>query len=141
MITGSDKPLIANRELLELAAVTVTFVPLALRVPETVALVPATTLPSATGVGAAVKTPGVADPVPVNGMVRLGLEPFDVTVTVPLALVAVSGAKVTVKVAVCPAATVTGGVIPLSVKPVPVTPTREIITLDPPVLVRVSDSA
>lgn len=140
IITGSDKPLMANRELLELAAVTVTFAPLAVRVPEAVALVPATTLPSAIGVGAAVSTPAVADPVPAKGMVSVGLEPFDVTVTLPLALVAVCGAKVTVKVAVWPAATVTGVVIPLSVKPVPLAPTCEIVTLDPPVLVTVSDS-
>jgi hypothetical protein len=140
-MTGSDKPLMANRELLELTAVTVTFAPLALRVPVAVALVPATTLPSAMGVGAAVNTPAVADPVPVKGMVSVGLEPFDVTVTLPLELPAVCGAKVTVKVAVCPAATVTGGVIPVRVNPVPVTPTCEIVTLDPPILVTVSDSA
>lgn len=140
-IAGSDRPLIAKRELLEVAAVTVTFVPVAVRLPEAVPLVPATTLPSAIGVGEAVSTPAVVVPVPARGIVSVGFVPFDVTVTEPLALVAVSGEKVTVKVAVCPAATVAGVVIPLRLKPVPLTATCEIVTLVPPVLVKVSESA
>jgi hypothetical protein len=75
------------------------------------------------GAGVAVSTPAVADPVPVKGMVKLGLEPVDVTVTLPLALPADSGAKVTLKVALCPAVSVAGVEIPLTVKPVPLTPT------------------
>jgi hypothetical protein len=123
MVTGSDRPLITKRELFELAAVTVTFAPLAVRLPVADPLVPATTLPIAMGAGVAVSTPAVADPVPVKGMVKLGLEPVDVTVTLPLALPADSGAKVTLKVALCPAVSVAGVEIPLTVKPVPLTPT------------------
>src|ERR1039458_3624806 len=78
MVTGSDRPLITKRELFELAAVTVTFAPLAVRLPVADPLVPATTLPIAMGAGVAVSTPAVADPVPVKGMVKLGLEPVDV---------------------------------------------------------------
>ena len=141
MITGSDKPLIAKRELLDVAAVTVTFAPLALRLPEAVPLVPATTLPTAIGVGVAVSSPDVVDPVPARGMVSVGLVPFDVTVTLPLALLAVCGVNVTVKLVLCPAVSVTEPEIPLSVKPVPLIPTCEIMTVEPPVLVTVSDSA
>ena len=140
MITGSDKPPIAKRELLEVAAVTVTFAPLAVRVPEPVPLAPTATLPTPTGVGVALSTPGEVDPVPAREMVKVGLDPFDVTVTLPLALVADVGAKVTVKLALCPAVSVTGGVIPLSVKPVPLIPTCETVTDELPRLVTVCDS-
>jgi hypothetical protein len=47
--------------------------------------------------------------------------------------------NVTVKVALCPAVSVTGVVMPLKSNPVPLTATREIVTLEPPVLVTVSD--
>jgi hypothetical protein len=73
-------------------------------------------------------------------MVKVGLEPFDVTVTVPLAPAVDVGAKVTVKFALCPAVSVTGGVIPLSVKPVPLIPTCETVTVALPTLVTVCDS-
>lgn len=138
-VTGRDKPLIVKRELLVLAAVTVTFAPLALRLPVAVPLVPATTLPIAMGTGVAVSCPAEADPVPARGIVSVGLDPFEVTVTLPLALPADSGAKVTLKVALCPAVSVAGVEMPLNVNPVPLIPTWEIVTVDPPVLVTVSD--
>ena len=140
MVTGNGKPLITKRELFELAAVTVTFAPLALRLPVADPLVPATTLPIAMGEGVAVSTPAVTDPVPVKGMVRVGLEPVDVTVTLPLALPAESGVKVTLKVALCPAVSVAGVEIPLTVKPVPLMPTCDTVNVDPPVFVTVSDN-
>jgi hypothetical protein len=123
MIRGSDKPLIAKRELLELAAVTVTFAPVAVRLPEAVPLLPVNTLPTATGAGVALSVPGVLDPVPAREIVRVGLDPLEVTVTLPLALPADAGAKVTVKLALCPAVSVAGVEIPVSVKPVPLIPT------------------
>ena len=54
MLTGSDKPPIVNRELFEVAAVTVTSAPLALRAPEAVPLLPMTTSPAANVTGVAV---------------------------------------------------------------------------------------
>jgi len=63
-----------------------------------------------------------------------------VTVTEPLALPADVGVKTTLKVALCPAVSVTGVLTPLSVNPVPLIATCEIVTLVPPVLVTVSDS-
>lgn len=54
MLTGSDKPPIENRELFEVAAVTVTSAPVALRAPAAVPLLPMTTSPEARIAGVAV---------------------------------------------------------------------------------------
>ena len=78
-------------------------------------------------------------PVPDRAIVSVGLEAFELTVTVPVAAAAVVGANVTLKLALWPAAKVTGAVIPLRVNPVPVMLTWDIVTLDPPVLVTVSE--
>ena len=126
--------------MLELAPVTVTFAPVAVRVPEAVLLVPTTTLPTATGAGETLSCPAADVPFPLTAIVSVGLDPFDVTVTVPLAVVAVSGANVTLNVALRPAPRVTGVAIPLSVKPVPVIPTCEMVRLEPPAFVKVSVS-
>lgn len=120
MVTDCEKPLTTKRELFEVAPVTVTFAPLAVRVPVADPLVPTTTLPTAIGAGVAVSCPTAAVPVPVKGMVKVGLEPVDVTVTLPLAVPAVRGAKVTLNIALCPGVRVAGVEIPLTVKPVPV---------------------
>jgi hypothetical protein len=56
-------------------------------------------------------------------MFRVGLEAFEVIVTLPLALPADVGVNVTVKVALWPAVSVAGVVIPLRLYPVPLIPT------------------
>ena len=106
-----------------LAAVTVTFAALALRLPEAVPLVPPTTLPRAKVDGLAVNWPAAAVPVPDTGMVNVGLEAFEVIVRLPLALLADCGVKLTLKLALCPGVSVTGVVMPRSVKPIPLIPT------------------
>jgi hypothetical protein len=78
--------------------------------------------------------------VPDKGIVRVGFTAVDVTVRLPVALPADCAVNVAVKVALCPAASVTGVVIPLKLNPVPVIPTWEIVTLEAPVLVNVSES-
>ena len=78
---------------------TITLAPVALSVPDAVPLVPATTLPRDKVAGDTVSWPVAATPVPDNAMVRLGLLAFEVIVTLPLALAAEAGAKVTLKVA------------------------------------------
>jgi len=78
--------------------------------------------------------------VPVSAMLNVGLDPFDVTVTLPLPLPADCGEYVTVKFALCPAAKLTGAEIPLNAKPVPLIATFEIVTVEPPVFVIVSDN-
>jgi hypothetical protein len=60
-------------------------------------------------------------------------------VTLPLSLAADDGANSTENVVLCPAASVTGVVTPLNVNPVPLIPTCEIVALDPPLFVIVSD--
>ena len=79
---------------------------------------PTVTLPKLRLVGFDPKSPGEI-PVPDNGIVKVGFEALEVTVTLPLALAADAGVKVTLKVALCPALRVTGVVMPLSVNPVP----------------------
>jgi hypothetical protein len=96
------------------------------------------TLPKLRLLGFDPKVPAVT-PVPDNPIVSVGLEAFEVIVMLPLALAADAGVNVTLKVALCPAASVTGAVIPLKLNPVPLMPTCEIVTLVPPVLVTVSD--
>ena len=123
MVTGRDSPPTLNTELFELAAVTVTLVPLAVRLPDACPLVPTTTLPRGRVVGVTVSCPAAATPLPDKGIVRVGFEAFEVTVTLPLALPAAVGVNVTVKLALCPAVSVTGVVIPLRLNPVPLAAT------------------
>ena len=101
-------------------------------------LIPTVTLPKLRLVGFDPSVPA-ATPVPDMGMVSVGLEAFEVIVMLPLTLAADAGVNVTVKVALWPAVSVTGAAIPLRLYPVPLIPTREIVTLEPPVLVTVSD--
>ena len=100
-------------------------------------LLPTVTLPKLRLLGFDPSAPG-ATPVPDNGMLRVGSEAFEVTVTVPLALPVDCGAKATVNVALCEAFRVTGAVIPLTVNSVPDTDTWEISTLAFPSLVSVT---
>jgi hypothetical protein len=123
IVTGSDNPPTLNTVLLEFAAVTVTLAPLATRLPDAVPLVPTTTLPRPSVVGLTVSCPAAAVPVPDNGTLSIGFEAFEVIVMLPLALPADAGAKETVKLALCPAVSVTGAVIPLRLNPVPLIPT------------------
>ena len=71
-------------------------------------------------------------------MAKLGFDAFDVTVTVPVNVPALVGANFTVNVVLCPAVNVTGGVIPVTLYPVPVAATAEIVALVAPVFLIVS---
>jgi hypothetical protein len=97
MSAGIDKPLIVNRELFALAAVMVTSAPLAFRLPEAVSEVPTTTFPTPKVAGVAVNCGATVVPAPEAAMLKDGLDPFEVIVTVPLALPVVCGVNVTVK--------------------------------------------
>ena len=81
---------------------------------------PTVVVPKAKLVGFAPRAPAVTA-VPDNGMVRLGFEAFDVSVTLPIADPETVGANLTVKGALCPAFKLKGAVIPLRVKPEPLT--------------------
>ena len=83
---------------------------------------PTVTLPKLRLVGFEPSAPG-ATPVPDKGMVRVGVGAFEVMVMLPLAFAADCGENVTLKLALCPAVSVIGAVIPLMVKPLPLIPT------------------
>ena len=83
--TVAGTPLSTKRGLLDVAPVMVTFVPVAVSVPVAVPLDPRNTLPTAIGDGDRPSVPAVVDPVPDSAIVRAGSDPFDVTVTLPLA--------------------------------------------------------
>ena len=85
-------------------------------------LFPTVMLPKLRLVGFAPSVPGVS-PVPDAGIVRVGFDALEVTVTLPLALPAEAGVKVTVNPALCPAVSVTGVVIPPRLNPTPLAAT------------------
>lgn len=140
MVTGSESPPTLKTELFVLAAVTVTFAPLAVSVPDPDPLFPTATLPRFKVEGEIVSVPTAAAPVPDKETVSVGLEAFEVTVTVPLAVPVTVGAKVTVNPVVCPAPRVKEELMPLKVNPVPLIVTFETETVVPPVFVIVPDT-
>lgn len=80
------------------------------------------TLPKLRLLGLDPNAPGAA-PVPASAIVRVGLDAFEVMEIVPLELPADVGVNVALKVALCPAVSVTGAAIPLRLNPVPLIPT------------------
>jgi len=72
-------------------------------------------------------------------MLKLGFEPVEVMLTLPLAAPLAVGLKSTVKDVLWPAVNVTGRVSPLKLNPVPLAAAAEIVRLVPPVLLSVSD--
>lgn len=114
MVTGKLNPPIVNTELFVLAAVIVTFAPLALNVPDALLLAPTTTLPRLSVLGLTASCPTAVVPVPDREMLTLGFVASDVMVTLPEALPAACGANATVKIALCEAFRVSGVLIPLN---------------------------
>jgi hypothetical protein len=72
-------------------------------------------------------------------MLKLEPEPLEVMLMLPLAAPLAVGLNSTVKDVLWPAVKITGKVSPLKLHPVPLTVAAEIVRLDPPVLVKVSD--
>jgi hypothetical protein len=72
-------------------------------------------------------------------MLKLGFEPVEVMLTLPLAAPLVVGEKSTVNNVLWPAVNVKGKDKPLRLNPLPLAVAAEIVKLDPPVLVSVSD--
>lgn len=71
-------------------------------------------------------------------MLKVGFEAFESITTLPGKLPAESGAKVTVKDALCPGVKVIGADIPEMLKPVPATVACEIVAFSPPIFFIVS---
>src|SRR5258707_12929745 len=78
------------------------------------------TLPKPRLVGFDPSAPAVM-PVPVSGMLSVGFEAFEVIATLPLTAPAAVGLNNTLNVALWPAVKVIGALIPLTLKPAPVT--------------------
>ena len=75
---------------------------------------------------------------PVNPIEIFGFDAFEVTAMLPVKLPADPGVKITLNDTDCPGPSVTGGVIPDVLNPVPVVVTAEMLALVPPVFFRVS---
>jgi hypothetical protein len=72
-------------------------------------------------------------------MLRLGFEPVEVMLTLPVAAPLAVGEKRTAKEVLCPAVNVKGKDKPFKLNPAPLAVAAEMVRLDPPVLARVSD--
>jgi len=138
-VKGKTSPLKLNPVPLAVAAEIVRPVPPVLvRVSDKLVLLPTWTLPNARVVGFAASTPCVM-PVPESGRLKLGFEPVEVMLKMPLAEPVVVGEKSTVNDVLWPAVRVNGKDSPLKLNPVPLAVADEIVRLVPPVLVSVSD--
>ena len=131
-LTLNPAPLAVSEEIVELMP------PTLVRVSDRVCVLPTATLPKLRVVGFDTRVPGEV-PVPVRGIVNVGFEASEVTVTLPVLVPVESGLNDTLNVALCPAVSVIGAEIPLTLNPVPVTATCETEMLVLPVLVTVSD--
>jgi hypothetical protein len=137
-VTGKASPLKLYPVPLALAAEMVRLdPPVLVSVSDKLVLLLTWTLPNARAVGLAPSAPGVT-PVPESGMLKLGFEPFEVTLTLPLAAPLAVGEKSTVNDVLWPAVNVRGRDRPLRLNPVPLAVAAEMVRLEPPVLVSVS---
>lgn len=104
IVTGSDKPLTLNAELLELTAVTVTLVPLATKLPDAVPLEPSVTFPTARVFGFTANAPADDAPVPLSATFADASEASLVSVIVALNVPEAFGENSRFIATVCPAA-------------------------------------
>jgi hypothetical protein len=100
-------------------------------------VLPTATLPKLRLAGLKAKAPALP-PVPESATLRLGTELFDVNMRLPETVPLADGVNVTLKVRLCPAAKVVGKLSPVVLKPAPLSVAAEILTVAPPVFVRVS---
>jgi hypothetical protein len=139
-VRGKVNPLIEKTAPVTFACVMVTDdPPVLVSVSDKLVLLPTWTLPNARVVGFAASAPGVT-PVPESGMLKVGFEPFEVMLTLPLAAPLAVGLKSTVNEVLWPAVNVKGKDRPFRLNPLPVAVAAEIVRLDPPELVRVPAS-
>jgi hypothetical protein len=137
-VKGRDRPLKLNPVPLAAAEMVRLDPPVLVSVSDKLVLLPTWTLPNARLEGFAVSVPWVT-PVPESGMLRLGFEPLEVMLRLPLAAPLAVGEKSTVNDVLWPAVNVTGKGSPLKLNPVPLAAAAEMVRLDPPELVNVSD--
>lgn len=112
--TGAVMPLKLNPvPLIATFEIVMVVLPVLVTVSEMDWLLPTVTLPNARVVGSEPSGPG-AMPSPDNFMVSVGLEPSEVMVKSPSTLPVASGAKVKVKLVLCPEVRVSGAAMPLN---------------------------
>jgi hypothetical protein len=136
IVSGRLIPPIVNWELVDEAEDRVTLAPLAVSTPLWFELEPTETVPNDTDAGVAVNCPALA-PVPDRATERLESAALEAKINVPFDVPA-EAVKPTVRVRLCPAARVCGLKAPM-VNPFPLTAACVIPTLDPPVLLTVTD--
>jgi hypothetical protein len=137
-VIGKEIPESAYSLLLMLAAEIATDDPVAPRVPFREALAPTTTLPKFKLTGETDNWP-CAVPVPESATLSGELSAVDTTARLPLLDPVAVGAKVIVNVKLCFGERVVGTLSPLTENPVPLISAAEMVTVDPPVLVKVSE--
>jgi hypothetical protein len=115
----------------------VTLDPVALSVIGRLLVVPTVTLLKFMLVGDSANCPEAA-PAPDNDIVSDEFDAVDITEMLPDALPLVVGAKTAPKVKLCPGASVSGKLNPLTLNAVPAGRTWETVRLEPPELVKVS---
>jgi hypothetical protein len=98
---------------------------------------PVCTVPKVKVDGLGLSVPAGNTPVPPSDTVKLGLDPEDVMVILPLDAPAALGVNFTVNVVLWPGLRVRGRVSPLEVNPAPVIVAFAIVRLDPPELLKV----
>lgn len=137
-VVGKLKPLNVYPLPLALAWLIVTLVPPEfVRVAESVWLVPVWTLPKERLEGFETSDPGVTA-VAESRILSVGFVASLARLMLPLTVPATCGAKVTVKLWLCPAARVSGNASPLALNPVPIVVAWLIVTMVPPEFVIVT---
>jgi hypothetical protein len=138
-LRGKVNPLMEKPAPLKLACEMVSVdPPVLVSVSDKFALLPTCTLLNARVGEFAASSPDVT-PIPDSGMLKLESEALEVRLTLPLAAPLAVGENSTVNDLLWPPANVKGKARPLKLNPVPLAVAAEIVRLDPPVLVSVSD--
>ena len=118
IVSGKLSPPTLNSELFVLAPLNVTSAPLARIVPDTIPLLPTTTLPASSVAGDTVRVPTVVEvPVPDSETVEVAFTALLETVATALYDPAAEGANSMLSVALCPEPIVTGKLGPVTEKP------------------------
>ena len=138
MVAGSEIPENANSLLLRLADVTVIEDPLVVRLPVSDELDPTTTLPKLRLPGDSASCPAAVS-APDSATTSGEFDAVDSNDRFPLAAPAPLGVNVAVNVTLPLGVSVRGKVNPLIEKDTPLKLACEIVTADPPMLVKVSD--
>lgn len=139
IVAGKARPVTENSAVLGVADETVTFEPVTVSVAGRPFVLPTVTLPKLRLAGLTLNCDGDV-PIPDRGTVTFEIGELDVRSKLPLAFPLACGAKVTPNVKLCPADNVIGSVNPLSVNPLPVIVSCEMVTALPPEFLRVSDN-